>query len=115
MLDQEFGINTNILETNIINLTVVIGVLIYVGGDVLNSLLKTRKENILKSLTAQALIPAPLVTYSTVLLFSFGFLKGAISREIAPTFLTWKVMFIIRGFTCGSKSFGLASLLGTAN
>jgi len=51
MLDQEFGINTNILETNIINLTVVIGVLIYVGGDVLNSLLKTRKENILKSLT----------------------------------------------------------------
>ena len=51
MLDQEFGINTNILETNIINLTVVIGVLIYVGGDVLNSLLQTRKENILKSLT----------------------------------------------------------------
>ena len=50
MLDQEFGINTNILETNIINLGVVIGVLIYFGGDILTSLLKTRKDNIVKSL-----------------------------------------------------------------
>jgi len=45
-----FGINTNLLETNILNLAVVIGVLVYFGGDVLTSLLTTRKEVILKSL-----------------------------------------------------------------
>ena len=47
---MSFGINTNILETNIINLAVVIGFLVYVGGDVLTSTLETRKELILKSL-----------------------------------------------------------------
>jgi F-type H+-transporting ATPase subunit b len=49
-LGQEFGINTNLLETNIINLAVVVGVLIYFGSDILNSLLLARKENILKSI-----------------------------------------------------------------
>jgi len=49
-LGEGFGLNTNLLETNIINLAVVIGVLVYFGGDVLKSLLNTRKENILKSL-----------------------------------------------------------------
>lgn len=29
---DELGINTNLLETNVINLTVVIGVLFYYGG-----------------------------------------------------------------------------------
>lgn len=49
-LGEGFGINTNLLETNILNLTVVIGVLVYFGGDVLTSLLDNRKEMILKSL-----------------------------------------------------------------
>lgn len=49
-LGEGFGINTNLLETNILNLSVVIGVLVYFGGDVLSSLLTNRKELILKSL-----------------------------------------------------------------
>nr|YP_009252785.1 CF0 subunit I of ATP synthase [Cymbomonas tetramitiformis]ANA56919.1 CF0 subunit I of ATP synthase [Cymbomonas tetramitiformis] len=49
-LGEGIGINTDILDTNIINLTVVIGVLVYVGGDVLSSLLTNRKEMILKTL-----------------------------------------------------------------
>ena len=44
---EGFGVNTNILETNVLNLAVVIGVLIYFGGDVLNSILSTRNETIL--------------------------------------------------------------------
>lgn len=47
---EGFGINTNVLETNIINLSVVIGVLIVVGKDVLSSLLDERKAKILQSL-----------------------------------------------------------------
>jgi F0F1-type ATP synthase membrane subunit b/b' len=47
---MDIGINTNLLETNVINLSFVIGVLIYVGGDLLKTLLKVRKETILKSL-----------------------------------------------------------------
>jgi len=42
--------NTNVLETNIINLSFVIGVLIYFGGDVINSLLEDRLKIILNSL-----------------------------------------------------------------
>jgi F-type H+-transporting ATPase subunit b len=45
-----FGLNTNILDTNIINLTVVLGVLVTVGGDALRSILTNRKEAILSSL-----------------------------------------------------------------
>jgi F-type H+-transporting ATPase subunit b len=48
---EGFGINTNLLETNVFNLAVVVGVLVYFGGDILTSLLKNRKELILKSLT----------------------------------------------------------------
>jgi F-type H+-transporting ATPase subunit b len=44
------GLNLNLLETNIINLSVVVGVLIYLGGDLLQSILQTRKDTILKSL-----------------------------------------------------------------
>lgn len=45
-----FGINTNLLETNILNLTVVIGVLVVVGKDVLTSSLDERKTKIVESL-----------------------------------------------------------------
>nr|YP_009367764.1 CF0 subunit I of ATP synthase [Neodangemannia microcystis]ARK14731.1 CF0 subunit I of ATP synthase [Neodangemannia microcystis] len=45
-----FGINTNILETNIINLAVVIGVVVSFVGDALRSLLENRKQTILANL-----------------------------------------------------------------
>ena len=45
-----FGFNGNILETNIINLAVVIGIVVSFGGDALRSLLLNRKETILSSL-----------------------------------------------------------------
>ena len=50
-LGEGFGINTNLLETNVLNLAVVVGVLVYFGGDILQSLLTNRKELIVKSLT----------------------------------------------------------------
>jgi F-type H+-transporting ATPase subunit b len=48
-LAEGFGLNTNILETNIINLAVVLGVVITFVGDALRSLLKNRKETILNN------------------------------------------------------------------
>lgn len=45
-----FGLNFDIIETNILNLAVVIGVVIYLGGDVLTSLLNDRKQKILGTL-----------------------------------------------------------------
>jgi len=39
-----FGINTNILETNIINLAVVIAIVISFVGDALRELLETRRQ-----------------------------------------------------------------------
>lgn len=45
-----FGINTDVIETNILNLSVVIGVLVYYGRIVLSDSLKSRKETILRSL-----------------------------------------------------------------
>jgi F-type H+-transporting ATPase subunit b len=39
-----FGFNTNILETNVINLAVVIAVVVSVVGDAVRELLKNRKE-----------------------------------------------------------------------
>ena len=47
---EGFGINTNLLETNVLNLTVVIGVLWVVGKDVLSSLLTERKRKIVQTL-----------------------------------------------------------------
>ncbi len=44
-----FGINTNILETNIINLSVVLTIVIYAVGGALTSLLETRKNLIIES------------------------------------------------------------------
>jgi len=46
----EFGLNFDIIETNILNLGVVIAVVIYLGGDVLTSLLNDRKQRILGTL-----------------------------------------------------------------
>ena len=50
IIAEGFGINTNILETNIINLSVVIGIVVYFGGGFLTSLLTTRREAIVESL-----------------------------------------------------------------
>lgn len=45
-----FGFNFDVIETNILNLGVVIAVVIYLGGDVLTSLLNDRKQKILGTL-----------------------------------------------------------------
>jgi len=45
-----FGINTNVLETNIINLAVVIAVVVSFVGDAIRELLKNRKDLILNNL-----------------------------------------------------------------
>nr|YP_008758174.1 ATP synthase CF0 B chain subunit I [Veratrum patulum]YP_010147898.1 ATP synthase CF0 B subunit subunit I [Veratrum oxysepalum]YP_010309221.1 AtpF [Veratrum nanchuanense]YP_010309306.1 AtpF [Veratrum grandiflorum]YP_010309561.1 AtpF [Veratrum dahuricum]AGX28829.1 ATP synthase CF0 B chain subunit I [Veratrum patulum]QQV68256.1 ATP synthase CF0 B subunit subunit I [Veratrum oxysepalum]QSV09379.1 AtpF [Veratrum nanchuanense]QSV09464.1 AtpF [Veratrum grandiflorum]QSV09803.1 AtpF [Veratrum da len=45
-----FGFNTDILATNTINLTVVLGVLIFFGKGVLNDLLDNRKQRILNTI-----------------------------------------------------------------
>lgn len=49
-LGQGFGLNTNILETNIINLSVVIAIVITFVGDALRSLLENRKQTVLNNL-----------------------------------------------------------------
>jgi F-type H+-transporting ATPase subunit b len=46
---EGFGFNGNILETNIINLSFVLGVVVSFGGDALRSLLDTRKETIIQN------------------------------------------------------------------
>jgi F-type H+-transporting ATPase subunit b len=48
-LADGFGINTNILETNIINLSVVITIVIYAVGGALTGLLENRKSLIIES------------------------------------------------------------------
>uniref|UniRef100_UPI0030011DC6 ATP synthase CF0 subunit I n=1 Tax=Corispermum chinganicum TaxID=1076197 RepID=UPI0030011DC6 len=45
-----FGFNTNILATNLINLSVVLGVLIFFGKGVLSDLLDNRKQRILNTI-----------------------------------------------------------------
>lgn len=45
-----FEFNTNLLETNLINLAVVISVLVYFGKGVLSALLKNRKDTILSTI-----------------------------------------------------------------
>nr|YP_010716284.1 ATP synthase CF0 subunit I [Cyperus papyrus]WDE76170.1 ATP synthase CF0 subunit I [Cyperus papyrus] len=47
---RSFGFNTDILATNLINLIVVIGVLVFFGKGVLNDLLDNRKQRILNTL-----------------------------------------------------------------
>nr|YP_009417514.1 ATP synthase CF0 subunit I [Erythronium sibiricum]AQD17372.1 ATP synthase CF0 subunit I [Erythronium sibiricum] len=45
-----FGFNTDILATNLINLSIVLGVLIFFGKGVLNDLLDNRKQKILSTI-----------------------------------------------------------------
>jgi F-type H+-transporting ATPase subunit b len=45
-----FGLNTNLFETNVLNLAVVVGVVVTVVGDALSVLLKERRETILSTL-----------------------------------------------------------------
>nr|WRY69557.1 ATP synthase CF0 subunit I [Breynia disticha] len=45
-----FGFNTDILSTNLINLSIVLGVLIFFGKGVLSDLLDNRKQRILNTL-----------------------------------------------------------------
>nr|YP_010601954.1 ATP synthase CF0 subunit I [Silene lhassana]WAM61530.1 ATP synthase CF0 subunit I [Silene lhassana] len=47
---ESFGVNTDILATNLINLSVVIGVLIFFGKGVLSDLLDNRKRRILNTI-----------------------------------------------------------------
>lgn len=47
---EGFGINTDILETNILNLVVVIGVLIYYGKSLISDIINSRKAAILRNL-----------------------------------------------------------------
>lgn len=47
---EGFGFNTNILETNIINLAVVVAVVFIFVGDALSSLLENRKQTVLNNL-----------------------------------------------------------------
>jgi F-type H+-transporting ATPase subunit b len=49
-LAEGFGFNTNILETNILNLAVVLAVVFSLGKDVLTSILENRREKIITSL-----------------------------------------------------------------
>jgi len=50
LLRQGFGVNTNLFETNVLNLAVVVGVVIKVVGDSLRSLLDQRRQSILSTL-----------------------------------------------------------------
>jgi F-type H+-transporting ATPase subunit b len=45
-----FGLNTNLFETNVLNLAVVVGVVVTVVGDALSVLLKERRDTILSTL-----------------------------------------------------------------
>nr|YP_009541047.1 ATPase subunit I [Lepocinclis playfairiana]AYQ93544.1 ATPase subunit I [Lepocinclis playfairiana] len=47
---EGFGINTDILETNVLNLAVVIGVLVYYGKPLISDIVTSRKNTILKTL-----------------------------------------------------------------
>jgi len=49
MFAEHFGLNTNILETNVLNLTVVLAVVVTYVGDALRSLLENRKQTILNN------------------------------------------------------------------
>jgi F-type H+-transporting ATPase subunit b len=49
ILAEHFGFNTNILETNVLNLAVVLTVVVTYVGDALRGLLANRKQNILNN------------------------------------------------------------------
>nr|YP_010337153.1 ATP synthase CFO B subunit subunit I [Pseudoerythrocladia kornmannii]UNJ16738.1 ATP synthase CFO B subunit subunit I [Pseudoerythrocladia kornmannii] len=45
-----FGINTNIFETNVINIGILLGIVVYVGKPFLTSTLQTRQDKVLASI-----------------------------------------------------------------
>nr|YP_009540975.1 ATPase subunit I [Discoplastis spathirhyncha]AYQ93490.1 ATPase subunit I [Discoplastis spathirhyncha] len=47
---EGFGINTDLFDTNVLNLTFVIAVLVYYGRSLLSDLIKNRKEIVLRNL-----------------------------------------------------------------
>ena len=47
---EGFGFNGNILETNILNLSVVLGIVVSFGGDALKALLENRRQTVLSTL-----------------------------------------------------------------
>ena len=49
-LGEGFGFNGNILETNILNLGVVLGIVVSLGGDTLRTTLEARKQTIFNNL-----------------------------------------------------------------
>lgn len=49
-LNQSWGIQTNIFETNILNLAVVLGIVIFFVGDAVKSLLSKRQQSIVLNL-----------------------------------------------------------------
>jgi F-type H+-transporting ATPase subunit b len=48
--ESSFGLNFDLIETNIINLAVVIAVVLYLGSDLLSSLLRDRKNRIVSTI-----------------------------------------------------------------
>lgn len=48
--ESGFGINTNILETNFINIAILVGIVVYAGKPFLTSILQTRQEKVLVSI-----------------------------------------------------------------
>ena len=46
--NEGIGLNLDILETGLINIIVLVGILVYTGRDFLGSLLEERKTNIVK-------------------------------------------------------------------
>jgi len=49
-MSSDFGFNTDVFETNVLNLAVVLGVVVTVVGDALSSLLEKRRQTILTTL-----------------------------------------------------------------
>ena len=49
MFAEHFGFNTNLLETNVLNLAVVLAVVVTYVGDAIRGLLANRKQNILNN------------------------------------------------------------------
>ena len=49
-MKQGFGFNTNLFETNILNLAAVIGIVVIIVGDAVQSVLDQRRQNILLTL-----------------------------------------------------------------
>ena len=47
--NEGFGFNGDIFETNVINLAVVVGIVVSLGGDALKALLETRRQTILQN------------------------------------------------------------------